>query len=93
MFSDNVLMDDEHFEATYGFWFSPTKQDIKFADLQSITYVEVKDSRGRSSYEMHILQKTGSAFKLPAGDLVRQTVPELFDRAKARGVTVIDLVR
>ena len=93
MYSDYVLIDDEHFEARYGFWFSPSVQSLRFRDLRKIQYVGVPGSRGRTNYEMHCVTTTGQTTVVPAGDLVRQTVPEILTRAKARGVFVVDMVR
>jgi hypothetical protein len=89
MYSDRVLIDDEHFEVRYGFWFAPSVFDLRFEDLSEIRYVVVHDARGRASYELHCLTNTGEVVVVHAGDLVRNTVPEILARAKARGVRVI----
>lgn len=93
MYSDHVVIDDDHFEATYGLWFSPQVQSLQFKDLSQIQYVGIPDNRGRTKYEMHCLTRTGQMTVVPAGDLVRQTVPELLARAKAKGVAVLDLAQ
>jgi hypothetical protein len=92
MYSDRVVIDDEHFEARFGFWFSPTMHNLRFQDLRVIQYVAVAGTRGRTKYELHCLSASGQSTVVPAGDLVRETVPEILERAKAKGVQVVDLV-
>jgi hypothetical protein len=88
MYSDRVLIDDEHFEARYGFWFNPSEHNLRFQDLREIKYVEVSGNRGRTNYELHCFTKTGQVSVVHAGDLVKNTVPEILARARARGVVV-----
>ncbi len=89
MYSDRVVIDNEHFEARYGFWFSPSVHNLRFEDLQEIQYVAVPGSRGSTNYELHCLSKAGQLSVVHAGDLVRNTVPEILERAKAKGVRVV----
>lgn len=89
MYSDRVLIDDEHFEAIYGSWFSPSKHDVRFRDLREIRHVAVRGSYGRTLYELHCIANTGQVTVVHAGDLVKNTVPEILARAKARGVVVV----
>jgi hypothetical protein len=49
MYSDKVVVDNDHFEARYGFWFAPSQHNIRFSDLQEIRFVEVPGARNRSS--------------------------------------------
>ena len=90
MYSDRVLIDDEHFEARYGAWFDPSVHNLRFQDLREIRYVGVADHRGRTKHEMHCIAKTGQATVVHSGDLVKFTVPEILARAKARGVVVVN---
>lgn len=89
IYNDRVLIDDEHFEARYGFWFSPSNHNIRFDDLNSIQYVEVLGRRGRKKYELHCHHKAGSTTIVSAGDLVRPSVQEILARAKAKGVLTL----
>jgi hypothetical protein len=93
MYSDYVVIDDEHFEAQYGFWFAPSVHNLRFGDLREIRYVAVPGSRGSTYYELRCLSKTGRETVVDAGDLVRNTVPEILTRARARGVLVMDQTR
>lgn len=88
MYSDYVLIDDDHFEARYGFWFHPNEHNLRFADLREIQYVPVRDRKGRKKYELHCITKAGQVVVVHAGDLVKNTVPEILERAKARGVAI-----
>jgi hypothetical protein len=92
MYSDYVVVDDEHFEARYGFWFSPTVHNVQFQELREIRYVAVPGSRGRTDYELRCLSNTGQVSVVHAGDLVKNTVPEILARARARGVSVASQV-
>ncbi len=91
LYSDRVLIDDDRFEARYGFWFSPTIQQVRFADLREIRYVAVRVHRGRTDYELHCVNDAGKVDVVPAGDLVINAVPEILARAKARGVRIVEL--
>ena len=93
MYSDRVLIDDEHFEAKYGLWFSPTQQNIRFQDLLEIRYVGVPGNRGRMNYKLRCMNREGQVIVVPAGDLVRQTVPEILERARGRGIAVVTEVQ
>jgi hypothetical protein len=89
MYRDHVLIDDEHFEASYGVWFQPTVHLVRFDDLSEIHHVAVRDRRGSINYEIHCLKKDGQTSVVHAGTLVKNTVPELLARARAKGVRVL----
>jgi hypothetical protein len=88
MFSDRVVVDKDHFEARYGIWFSPSVHSIRFDDLREIRYVKTRGARGRTNWQLHCITKGGETRAVSAGDLVRQTVPEILDRARAKGLQV-----
>jgi hypothetical protein len=90
MYSDRVLIDDAHFEARYGFWFSPSEHNIRFDDLQAIRYIAIPARRGRTKYELRCARKSGGEATVHAGDLVRNAVPEILTRARAKGIIVLD---
>ena len=89
MYSDRVVVDDQHFEAKYGMWFSPTEQNVRFDNLSEIHFVAVKGNKGRIKYELRCITKAGETSVVPAGDLVKNTVPEILEKAKAKGVNVV----
>jgi hypothetical protein len=89
MYIDRVVVDGDHFEARYGMWFSPSVHSIKFDDLRQIRYVKVKGARERTNYQLNCITKAGETRVVHAGDLVRNTVPEILARAKAKGLNVV----
>jgi hypothetical protein len=93
MYSDRVVIDDDHFEAKYGLWFSPTQQSVRFRDLNEIRYVGIPGRRGRMNYELRCMTPAGQVIVVPAGDLVRQTVPEILQKARARRLAVVNEVQ
>lgn len=92
MYRDRVLIDDEHFEASYGFWFNPTVHNLRFDELREVQYVELRGRRGRTNYELRCQSKSGQSSVVHAGDLVRNAVLEILERAKANGVHVVNQV-
>ncbi len=88
-YSDRVVVDDQHFEAKYGIWFSPNMQSVRFDDLSEIRYVATRGHRGRIDYSLHCVTKTGETRIVPAGDLVKNTVPEILEKAKAKGINIV----
>jgi len=90
MYSDHVIIDNEHFEARYGFWFNPRQFNLRFAELREIRYVGVPGSRGRINYQLECRDQQGQTHVVSAGDLVRHAVAEVMARAAARGVPVVN---
>jgi hypothetical protein len=89
MYSDRVFIDDDHFEARYGFWFKPNVHNLRFDELREIRNVEVPNNEGGTNRELHCVSKTGQVSVVPKGNLVSRAVPEILERAKARGVPVV----
>jgi hypothetical protein len=90
MYSDRVVVDGEHFAARYGIWFSPHEHSVRYDDLREIGIVGTRDRRGRTKYVLRCTTKAGETQVIPTGDLVRNTVPEILERARAKGVNVVD---
>jgi hypothetical protein len=89
MYTDRVVVDSDHFEATYGFWFSPSVHKVRFNELSEIRYVEIPGNRGKINQELHCVSNTGDITVVHIGDLVRNTVDEILTRAKTKGVRVV----
>lgn len=89
-FHDRVVVDDEHFEATYGFWFNPNQHNIRFKELREIRYTYVFRRRGSKHYQLRCLKQSGETEIVHVGDLVTHTVAEILRRAKDQGVTIVD---
>jgi len=88
MYVDRVLVDDDHLESTYGFWFSPNVRSLRFEDLAEIRYVALAGYRGGTKYELHCLTHKGRVEVVHGGDLAINAFPEILERAKAKGVAV-----
>ena len=91
MYSDRVVVDADHFETTYGFWFSPTSVNVRFDDLNAIQVrAKVRQTRrGKQvTYDLHCARKSGGVQIVPAGDLMRQALDDVLARAQRRGVAV-----
>lgn len=89
MFSDKVVVDNDHFEARYGFWFAPSVHNIRFSDLQEIRHVGVRGNRNRISYQLHCVRHDGTTEVVSVGNLVRNAVDEILARAEAKRVRVV----
>lgn len=86
-----VLVDDDHLEANYGFWFAPTRHDIRFADVRELN-VGSQEVRGRRGTVRHqaTLQYTladGRTGEV-TGDLLRAAMDEILERARKQGVRI-----
>ena len=92
MYNDRVVVDNEHFEARYGFWFAPTVHNLQFRDLREIRYVAVPADNGRTNNELHCLTAAGELRIVHAGNLVVKCVPEIMQRARAAGIPVVNQV-
>jgi hypothetical protein len=89
MYNDYVLIDDDHFEQRSGLWMSPTVHNVRFDELQEIRYVVDTDARGRRQDELRCMTTAGTLVVVNVGNLVKKIVPEIFARAKAKGVRVV----
>jgi hypothetical protein len=89
MYSDRVALDSEHFEARYGIWFSPQQHNVRFDDLSEIRFVETRDAKNRVNHELHCVYKSGHVTVVHVGDLTVKAVPEILERARAKGVPVL----
>ena len=92
---DKVKVDSQHFETHYGFWFSPSKHNVRFDDLSEMRLVtyETRTRRGGRRQK----QKLVCVHKSPApqdtvelGTLVKEAAPEILRRAAERGVAITE---
>ncbi len=92
IFLDYAKVDSEHFEGRYGIWFTPTKFDVKYSDLNHIDHVtfETRGRRGRKStkYRLDCVSKSGQVQKVSLGDLMKHARDDVLERAVAAGVGV-----
>jgi hypothetical protein len=91
---DHATVDAEHFEGRYGFWFAPTRYNVRYADLDHIDLVswEERKRRGgtRTKQRLDCVSKSGATTTVQVGDLVRHARDEILDNAVARGVKVYE---
>ena len=94
LFSDEVRIDDRHFESRHGFWWSPTTHVVAFDDLSQIHLrVEVKQGRRGKSYSYYFdgRKKSGGQETVPLGDLMKEAAVEILVRAKANNIPITGL--
>jgi hypothetical protein len=94
MFLDGVTVDDRHFEGRYGVWFSPTRFNVAYADLDHINVVtwQERSRRGgtRTKQRLDCVGKAGGTTTIQLGDLLKYARNEMLDRAHAAGVRVFE---
>lgn len=93
MFFDRAVVDDDHFELSTGFFFSPTYFNIKWDTVASVhgSMEERTGRRGRksTSYYLNFNLKSGGTEKVPSGDLMKNgPIKKLVDMATAKGIPV-----
>jgi hypothetical protein len=92
---DKVKVDAQHFEDRYGFWFAPTKHNVRFDDLKEmrlVTYQE-RGRRGRKTTKQKLVCIHRSAAPqdtVQLGTLVKEAAPEILRRAGEHGVTITE---
>jgi hypothetical protein len=89
-FTDRVVIDDTHFETTYGFWMKPTHQSVRFDEILAMRLVEVSKTKGRVDRRLQCRRKDGELVVIPSGDLFHQAANEVLKWAQARGVAIGD---
>jgi hypothetical protein len=89
---DTVKVDANHFECRYGAWWSPSQFNIRFDELQSMQHiVEEKQGRRGKTYNHYLIcnYKNGHSTKVSVGDLMKQALDDILNRARARNVPVL----
>jgi hypothetical protein len=95
MMMDKVVVDKQHFSLVTGFWFAPTKHDVKFADVASIDLImeETRGARGRKNQNYYLLchKKGGADQKVPVGTLMQEGAARaVLDEARELGIPIVD---
>ena len=95
MLLDKVKVDSNHFETHYGFWFAPTKHNVRFDDLvelRLVTYQERTRRGGRQTKQKFLCIYNSAAAKdtVQLNTLVKEAAEEIVRRAQAKGVTVTE---
>jgi hypothetical protein len=95
LFVNRVTVDDNHFEVTNGWWWSPNRHSIHFDDLEKIDLYEHehRTRRGTStSYHIDCLYKSGKHERVNLDLLMQEAAFEIFDRAEQHGVIVPEVM-
>jgi hypothetical protein len=93
LWGDRVSVDHDGFSLKTGFWFSPTRCDVRFDEVQTIRHVSYIE-RGRRGdvrkYKLIVQSRRGHTQSVPSGDLMRYAVPTILETAQDRGIDVRD---
>lgn len=91
---DKVSIDNEHFEARWGFWCFPSTHKIAFNDVNGVTLTAKKSTsrRGRrTSYSLVFQLKSGAPVEVATGNSLMDAASEkLVATLQAKGITILD---
>lgn len=88
---DEVEVRPEGFRARQGLWVRPYRDDIRFDDYSHVHYARARKVRGSDTRHLRFTPKEitgGEVRAIPARTLLREAVPEILERASARGMDV-----
>lgn len=89
---DRVVVSQQGFISTHGFWWSKTIHDIKYAELANVVIsVEEKTGRrGRKNYSYYFdcSFKSGGQERVPLGDLMREALKDILQQFMLNKVPV-----
>ena len=94
VFTNYVKVDDYHFEAKNGWWWSSEKHNLRFDQLQQIDIAQEQHltRHGTSTtYFFDCVLHSGEHERVQLDPLMTQAVAEILKRAKDRGVDVVDV--
>lgn len=92
MYLDRVVLDEQGFYARHGFWWSPTIHRINYKDLRMIKLaVEQRTTRNGTDYNYFFdcVFKDGKTERVPLGDIMRESLPEIADEFRKHNVQVV----
>jgi hypothetical protein len=90
---DRVTVDAERFTLRTGFWFYPTRHDVRFDDLSRIELQETKRwsrTGRRVTYTLLCVRRRGGPEPVPIGTLMEYAVEKILDTATNQGVEILD---
>jgi hypothetical protein len=92
---DKVKVDAQHFEDRYGFWFAPSRHNVRFDDLKEmrlVTYQQRTRRGGRTTKQKLVCIHKNAAppDTVQLGTLVKEAAPEILRRAGEHGVTITE---
>ena len=94
-FVDHVTIDDERLTSQWGFWVYPTKHEIIWDDVKSVTLTKevTRGRRGRRnvSYNLNFNLTSGATQHLSATNaLMEASAEHIVDHLHERGIEVLD---
>jgi hypothetical protein len=94
VFTNYVKVDDYHFEVKNGWWWSDDRHNVRFDQLKEIDLAQEEHltRRGTSrTYFFDCVRHSGEHERVQLDPLMTQAVAEILQRAKDRGVDVVDI--
>ncbi|WP_020470778.1 hypothetical protein [Zavarzinella formosa] len=91
MFMDRVIVNDDGFQSTHGFWWDKIVHNVRYDDLRQVVVVveEKTTRRGKSySYYFDCSFKNAPQERIPLGDLMKQALPDIRDQFEKHDVPV-----
>lgn len=93
LYSDRVIVSDQGFESTHGFWWDPVVHRVRYDDLSMVQGVveERTGRRGRKEYSYYFdcSFKSGVQERIPLGDLMREALPDILAQFQEHKVPVL----
>jgi hypothetical protein len=92
LFLDHVKVDDDHVEMHSGWWWEPTRTNLRFADVKQMDYFE-EERRGHHPgfhYDFYLQceMHSGQHVRVDLDALGFQALETILTRASAQGVIV-----
>jgi hypothetical protein len=88
MATDRIRLSDHTLELETGIWFAPTKHNIDFDQVKTMTLV-TRGSGRRRSQDLVFQLKRGGGVTVPLGDLMKTALDEIAKRVQERGVEIL----
>jgi hypothetical protein len=93
-----VKVDADHLETHHGAWWSPVRHHLRFDDLKELRWgsseIPARNQYGQvvltTIYFLVGIRKSGEEEMVEVGGLLREALPEVLNRARARGVPIIE---
>jgi hypothetical protein len=94
-FLDHVKVDDDHVEMHSGWWWEPTRTNLRFADVKQMDYFE-EEKRGHRpglhyNFYLDCEMHSGQHVRIDLDAIGFEAVETILSKAGAQGVTVPSL--
>ena len=92
LYMDRVLVNDQGFQSSHGFWWDRVEHKVRYADLSHVQLVveERTGRRGRKQYSYYFdcSFKSPPQERIPLGDLMREALPDILAQFEKYNVPV-----